>query len=1007
MRKLGLLATLFLLVLATPTLAQERTLRGTVTDDVTGEPISFPQVTVQNTAIGTVGGEDGRWVLEVPEGDISIIVQRIGYRSAVVAVLDDEAIMDVGLTVDYLRVEELVVTGRATETRRVNLPNSIGTVQGEEITQVPNQTIDRAIAGRVSGALITSNSGAPGGGLQLEIRGPSSINAASDPLYVIDGVIASNVAIPSNANVITGAASGSNPSLVQDNLQNRIADINPEDIETIEVLKGASAAAIYGAKAANGVVIITTKRGATGPADLRFGFTGGAYSLSNTIGARAFDSQEEAVAQWGPAAAEFCPSSPCPYFDNEKELAYRKDFSWQGQASLSGGSPGGFSYFGSVLWRDDAGIIDNTGFERQSARANLTPIVGGQFEFAINANVLHTLAQRGLTNNDNNNVSYYMVFPFSPSFFDLSRQPDGSFPEAVFQGNLSNPLQTAALLENDEDTWRYIVSTNLEWRLVENDKHTFQIVAPFGFDYFNQDNRIFSPPEIFWEPADGLPGTALQSNSQNTNLNVAANGVWDWQVNTGLRLTTAVGLGYERVDTRINRIVGRNLTGGKNKVDAATQVQIRENAAEVEDFGFYVQEELLALDDKLLVGGSLRWDQSSANVNTTKLFMFPKGYASYRFTDLGSAISEVKLRAAYGQSGNRPQCTALDGCQKFTSLTLDSNIEGIPGFQIQGQIGSPELQPERTAEFEFGADLTGWEGRLTLELTGYTQNITDLIVDQTVAPSTGFTSTVFNGGSMRSYGFETTLGLTPFIGQSFTWISRTSFFLNRTEVTDLPIPPYRPASAGFGFSLGTFYVEEGSSLTQHVGSDADCLGLEDPFPRCRTDAGLARLGNSNPDFTMSFVNDFTIANSINFYSLLEWRQGQTVVNLTEFLYDLALNTQDNGVGQPVRPVQECYPDCTGEERLNSFFSGYAQHLVQPASFMKVRELSLTWDLPFRNDTFKLIRLRVSGRDLWTVTPYRGLDPEVSNFGSRSIGRSIDVAPFPPSRSLWAGFDVSI
>ena len=1019
MRKLSLLTSLLVLSFTTTGFAQQlqRTITGQVTDDVTGEAISFPQITVGGTAttgaartttvIGTVGGEDGRYSLDVPARQVVLIVQRIGYRSANVTVPAGQAIVDIVLTVDYLNVEELVVTGRATETRRANLPNSIGTVNGEEIQRVPNTTIDAAIVGRVSGAIVASNSGAPGGGLQLEIRGPSSINAASDPLYVVDGVIVSNVAIPSNANVITGAASGSNPSLVQDNLQNRVSDINPEDIETIEVLKGAASAAIYGAKAANGVVIITTRRGGTGTPSLRLGFVGGAYSLSNTIGARAFESPEEAVAQWGPAAAEFCTSSPCPYFDNEEALAHRRDFSWQGQASVSGGDPQTFSYFGSLLWRDDAGIIDNTGFQRQSARANLTPIVDGSFEMAINANVLHTNAQRGLTNNDNNNVSYYMVFQFSPSFFDLSRQEDGSFPRADFQGNGSNPLQTAALLENDEDAWRYIFSTNIDWRLVDSDKHTFQIVAPFGFDYFNQNNRIFSPPEIFWEPADGLAGTALQSSSENTNLNVGANGVWDWNINSGSRLTTAFGLGYERVALTIDRIIGRNLTGGKNKVDAATQVQIRENQVVVEDFGFYIQEELLALDDKLLVGGSLRWDQSSANANTTELFMFPKGYASYRFANLGRAISEVKIRAAYGQSGNRPQCTALDGCQKFTSLTLDSNIEAIPGFQIQGQLGAPDLKPERTAEFEFGADITGWDGRLTLELTGYTQNITDMILDQTVAPSTGFTSQVFNGGSMRSYGFETTLGVTPFVGQSFTWISRTTFFLNRTEVTELPIPPYRPASAGFGFSLGTFYIEEGSSLTQQVGTDPNCLGQGDPDPWCAQGAGLATLGNSQPDFVMAFANDFTIAKNVNFYSLLEWRQGQTVVNLTEFLYDLVLNTQDNGVGQPVRPIEECNPNCTGMERLEAFGQGFAQEWVQPASFMKVRELALTWDLPFRSGTFQSIQLRVAGRNLWTVTNYRGLDPEVSNFGSRAVGRSIDVAPFPPSRSFWAGFNVSI
>ena len=246
MRKLGLLTTLFLLLVSTAGLAQQRTIAGQVRDDVTNEEISFPQITIDGTTVGTVGGEDGRFTLQVPQGAVTLIVQRIGYRSTIIQVAADQQVVDVALTVDYLRVEELVVTGRATETRRANLANSVGTVDGTEINQVPQETIDKAIAGRIAGAVINQNSGAPGGGIQLNIRGSASINAQAEPLYVVDGVIVSNVGIPSNQNELTNAAGGSNPSLDQDVIQNRIADLNPEDIETIEVLKGASAAAIYG-----------------------------------------------------------------------------------------------------------------------------------------------------------------------------------------------------------------------------------------------------------------------------------------------------------------------------------------------------------------------------------------------------------------------------------------------------------------------------------------------------------------------------------------------------------------------------------------------------------------------------------------------------------------------------------------------------------------------------------------------------------------------------------------
>jgi TonB-linked SusC/RagA family outer membrane protein len=996
---------------------------------VTGEAVSFPQITVGGTAatgrartttlIGTVGGEDGRFSLEVPARQVVLTVLRIGYRSANVTVPTDQAVVDVALTVDYLNVEELVVTGRATETRRANLPTSIGTVSGDEINQVPQQTVDGAIAGRVSGVVIGQNSGAPGGGFQLEIRGNSSLFAAAEPLYVIDGVIASNAAIPSNQNVITEASGGSNPAQNQDVLQNRLADINPEDIETIEVLKGASAAAVYGAKAANGVVIITTRRGGTGAADFRLGFQGGTFDLSNKLGFRRFQSPEEAIADIGELSAEFCTTSPCPFFDNEQALADRNDFSWQATGTVSGGDPNSFSYFGSLMWKNDEGIIDNTGFERQSIRANLTPtIAGGAAELAIAANVIHTNAQRGLTNNDNANVSYYMVLPFAPSFQDLSQRPDGTFPENVFTGNLSNPLQTAALLENDEDVFRYIVSTNLDWRLVNTDRHSFKIVAPFGVDYFQQDNRLFSPPEIFWEPADGLLGTALQSNSNSLNLNVGGNGVWDWRISEGSRLTNAFGLSYERVDTQVDRIIGQNLTAGKNKADAATVVQVRENALTVEDFGFYYQVEYLGADDKLLIGGALRFDQSSANFDTDKLFAYPKGYVSYRFTDLGSAVSEIKLRAAYGESGNRPVCTLIEGCQKFTSLTLDSNIEGLPGFGIEGTIGqvvecaacsTPSLQPERMKEFEGGVDLTGWGGRFTLELTGYRQTIKDQLIQQAVAPSTGFEDFVFNAGSMRNWGFETTLGLTPFVSRSFTWLSRTTFFFNRTQMTELPIPGFDIRGAGgpgFACSLGCIFIEEGSSSTTMAANDPRCTGEQSDD--CTSLPGVGKVGNTNPAFTMAFTNDFTFLRNFSFYSLLEWRQGQSVVNLTEFLADLGPTSGDYVGDDPVTVPEDCEPNCSGQQR--QFLRGqlgFSGVYTQPAGFLKVRELSLTYDLPFQSGVFKSIRLRVSGRNLWTVTNYRGLDPEVSNFGNQQVGRSQDVAPFPPSRSFWAGFDLAI
>lgn len=1022
--RLGLLAAVFVALGVTDAWGQERTIRGTVTDEVAGEPVSFPQIAVRGTNIGIVGGEDGTFTLRgVPAGQVTLVIQRIGYQSRQVPVPAGQNTVEISLVVDHLEVDELVVTGRATAVQRRNLPNAVETISGDQVTELPQQTIDQALQGRVTGAVIARNSGAPGGGLQLNIRGSSSINAAAEPLYVVDGVLVSNIGIASNQNELTMALSGSTASqqLDQDVIQNRIADLNMEDIESIEVLKGASAAAIYGSKASNGVVIITTKGGRPGATRVRASFQGGFFDLSEKLGLRTFRTEEEAAAVFGAdRAAEFFDPSQ-PFIDNQQELAGRNDFSFETSASVSGGTEGGLEYFGSGLWKNDEGIIENTGFEKQSARLNLGTDLGSRARLDVSTNVIHSVAERSITGNGNEETaSHWMVFSFTPSFIDLRRRSDGSFPVNPFTTGGTNPLQTAEFLENAESVWRAIGSVNLDVDLVDDEKNTFSIISPLGIDFFTQENRLFSPPILHFESFDGNLGTVVLGRADNVNLNVGVNGVWEHRASEGLTLTTSVGAQFERRDTEVSRQIGQNLIGGKNKADAATVVQIVEQQVEVEDFGFYVQEEVLALDQRLLLTGMVRFDQSSANGDPEKLFIYPKAAASYRIPEAGAFFDDVKFRAAFGQTGNQPLCDLALGCQKFTNLQSDQNIDGLPVVTIENTIGDPELEPERMSEFEGGVDLGVLDGRGTLELTGYVQIITNLILQREIAESTGFDDLFFNGGKLRNTGFEASLGLTPVRGRDLTWVSRTSFFLNRSKLLDLPVPAFR-TSSGFGLDLGQGFIMEGQSITQLAGLNPECTGLGEPFDNC-LQAGLAKNGDANPDFTMSFSNDITFGD-FRLFSLLEWRQGQDVINLTELLLDLVTggNAADTPVGWSTseignfneRPIEECHPDCNAAERALGFVQGFALPYTQPASFLKVRDISLTYTLPDQavsslfGGFFDQIRLRASARDLFTVTNYRGLDPEVSNFGNQQVGRSIDVAPFAPSRSFWLGVDVGL
>lgn len=961
--------------------AQTRTVTGTVTDAATGQPLEGARVSVRGTSLATTTGVNGKFTLaNVPEGNQVVSVRRIGHNFADLPLPSGQNVVSAALTRDPLRLSDVVVTGQATTVERRNLANAIATVSGEEVARVSAQTVEQALQGKVLGASVSANSGAPGGGMQMQLRGVTSINGSSEPLYVIDGVIASNVAIPSNQNAVTRSTQGSNPALTQDNQVNRIADINPNDIENVEVLKGASASAIYGSRASNGVVIITTRRGRAGErrvnAIQRIGFS----KISNTLGSRNFTSLADAIAAFGPNAANFFTQGVS--YNHEEELAGRTPLSGETVLDLSGGDED-TRYFASGLWKNDGGIIANTGYQKRSVRANLDQDFGKRLSLSLQTDATKTLAQRGLTNNDNASVSFWMVLPFTPSFVDLRQLPDGSYPANPFV--VSNPLQTASLMKNDEKVLRSILAGRITFNAIEQPSHSLRFYVNGGADQFSQENSLLFPPELQFEPIDdGEPGTALLSNSNNLNLNLGTNAVFTLVPSgKGFTATTSAGVNGSSRDLRISRIVSRNLVGGLGIVGAGTDVRVLEQRQRVENFGLFAQEEFLMMSERLLLTAGITADRSSANSDTEKYFYYPKVSGSYRFVDPFSWLSEAKIRAAYGQSGNEP----LFG-QKFTPLSAIENIAGLPGLTVpvQGTVGSTNLHPERQREFEAGTDLTLPGGRAAIELTGFRKDISDLLLQRTLPPSSGFAFENFNGGKLRTTGLELGVNLVPIQSGQTEWIFRTTYASTRSKIVDLPVPTFR--GLGFGTALGSFQFEKGASATQIVGNDSLADGS----------TVVRKIGDANPDFRMSFVNNFSYKR-VRLYGLLDWQHGSSIINLTKFLYDLGSNTADYADPITYGGLQTT----KGANRLRLFPKQTAVY-VEDASFMKLREVTLSFAFPESMVSqwrgLRSAELSLSGRNLWTHTNYTGMDPEVSNFGNQPIGRNIDVAPFPPSRSFW-------
>src|SRR5882724_2601971 len=317
-RAFGIVLSLCLLIVGVVS-AQVRQVTGRVTNTQTEQGVSDVTIAVLGTQIVAQGDNDGRFTLNAPEGNVSLMVRGIGYKRQQVNVPAAQGTVDVALEPDVFKLEEIVITGQATGVEQRNLANAVATVSGAELTRAPTGTIESALQGKIPGATIQANSGAPGGGLQVNLRGVSTIIGDLEPLYVVDGIAVSDVAIPNGANAVTAAQTGGNPQN-QDNPVNRIADLNPEDIERIEVLKGGSAAAIYGSKATNGVVIITTKRGQQGKPQFNVSQKFGFSSRAHELGSRTFPTLGDALAVFTDTALVTSLYQQGRTFDFEKEL---------------------------------------------------------------------------------------------------------------------------------------------------------------------------------------------------------------------------------------------------------------------------------------------------------------------------------------------------------------------------------------------------------------------------------------------------------------------------------------------------------------------------------------------------------------------------------------------------------------------------------------------------------------------------------------------------------------
>jgi outer membrane receptor protein involved in Fe transport len=431
-------------------------------------------------------------------------------------------------------------------------------------------------------------------------------------------------------------------------------------------------------------------------------------------------------------------------------------------------------------------------------------------------------ASRGWDNNCNNYACAGYAMAYIPSFVDLQkRNEDGTFPEPDW-GVQANPVQTHELAQNEEQTNRFSGGATLTWEAVNADKQTFKFVAGGGMDVFDQVNTLWSPNEAFYEKNQAQPGTAIEGNGDSKFFNWNLNGIHVWRPGNW-SATTSFGFQFEDRQLKIARASTVNLIPGQQNVGQGTTTTAFENLTQERTQALYAQEEVRLFSDKLLLAGGVRAERSSVNGDVDKYYVFPKVSGSYRFQDL--------LGRAARSSSARP--TARPATSRSSARNSPPSTRPqygqANGFTVNTAAGNPSIEPERLKEIEVGIDGSASNGRISWEITAFDRNTTNLLLQRVPAPSTGFTSQLFNGGKIQNRGLELGLGITPIQSRDMQWVTRATWTSYTSEVKEMPVPSFRPPQSGFG-GLGVTFIEVGKPLTQIVAFGLDEAGNRTPSP---------------------------------------------------------------------------------------------------------------------------------------------------------------------------------
>jgi TonB-linked SusC/RagA family outer membrane protein len=980
---------------------QAGTVRGTVTDSSTGRPVPGVQITLPGTSLRAVTGESGTFqVIGVASGSGSLRAQRIGY-----AAMDRAMSVPAGgtVTVDFVLrpiatvLSTVVATGYGSSLR-ATVSSAISSVDSTAFARIPVASIDNALQGRVAGVQVMQNSGEPGAGVSVRVRGPASLNAGNQPLYVVDG-------IPMLQGTFEQITSTSGQRMTP------ISGINPDDIASVDVLKDAAASAIYGSRGSNGVVLITTKRGGGGN---RFRFSinsyGGVQNVERTVdmvNATEFVTLVNEARTNEGRAIRF-PANSDSINTNWQDEVFRQARVNDVQLSVSGGTDR-LRMFLSGANYTQGGIVIGSDYQRQTARLNLD---------AQATRKLYLTSSIGLTRESNDRVPGDLnldgLVTNALSLQPINPVRGTSFGYAgVAQGlPYSNPVAYAAFSSLNVRTLRAL--GNLEARYDFTDR--FRITGRGGADVYGVDELRWRSPKVDRATSASVGGEGADGRTSATRYVTEGFANFEAIRSERQQLSLTAGSSLELNRSDYNYVAGSGFAPDFPRFVAnAAQVSTFDGGATENTLVSYFARANWSMLERYLLSASFRTDGSSrfGSANRYGKFYAASGAWTISEESFAEALqrhASLKLRASYGTTGNQ-------GISDFASRTLATAqpYSGSIGL-APSQLGNPNLKWEETKEADFGFDLGLFDNRLTFIADWYDRRTTNLLVQTPVPATSGYSTVWDNIGAIRNSGFDLnlqTVNVRAAARNGFEWTSDLNVTFNRNEVTDLygGLPITATVSgritsiAAVGQPLGTFYLFEFLRVDPATGNalyrKAD--GTETLAP---SSADLRFVGNPQPKYFGGFTNTLSYK-GFDLRGFLQFSQGGKVLNMFRIFSDDGGNGTDNKIRAVLNRWQKP-GDITNVPRMGATSGArfLSSRFVEDASFVRLGEVTLGYRLPARLASSMRAdnaRLYISGRNLHTWTKYLGYNPDVNSNGANSnTVMGVDYYAYPLARTITLG-----